>query len=58
MSKEDFSGYNVFAIENARYDADKTFFHDFRIFYDNLILMNRLLITTPPNISSCHIALL
>jgi len=58
VSKEDFSGYNVFAIENARYDDDKTFFHDIKIFYDVLILMNRTIITTPPIISSCHIALL
>ena len=58
MSKEDFYGYNVFAIENAQYDANKTLFHGFKIFYDHLILMNRILITTPPIISSCHIALL
>ena len=49
---------NVFAIENARYDANKTLFYDFKIFHDHFILMNRIFITTPPLISSCHIALL
>ena len=44
MNKEDVYGYNIFAIENGRYDANKTLFHGFKIFYDHLILMNRILL--------------